>query len=84
MSCWFQLSIPVRLEPSPEKLVAVTIPANSTLPAAVIVPPTPAAPNSIPSVAVATPAVTIKPPVVALNPLPAVTNPTESTFVTSS
>ena len=39
----------------PTKLEAVTIPANSALPTAVIVPPTPAAPNSIPDLAVTIP-----------------------------
>ena len=44
------VTIPETFTPS-----AVTIPANSACPAPVMVPPTPAAPNSIPDLAVITP-----------------------------
>ena len=49
------LARPVKAEPSPLKLVAVTTPANVVSPFALIVPPTPAAPNLIPLLAVIKP-----------------------------
>ena len=47
--------IPDNSEPSPINLVAVHVPTNSMCPSAVIVPPAPADPNSIPDLAVTTP-----------------------------
>ena len=46
---------PVSFAPSPTKEFAVTTPTNVVSPFALIVPPTPAAPNSIPPTAVVTP-----------------------------
>ena len=48
-------AIPVKADPSPLKLVAVTIPAKVAFPTEVTVPPTPAAPNLIPLLAVIKP-----------------------------